>query len=65
MLPILFHDEHYIAVAKPAGMFVHRTDKDRTQRQVVLQGVRDQLKHRVYPIHRLDPARQPPAGRLP
>ena len=54
MLPVLYHDNHYIAVAKSAGMFVHRTDMDRRQRQVVMQSVRDLVRRPVYVIHRLD-----------
>ena len=35
-------------------MFVHRTDKDRRERRVVMQALRDQLDCSVYVLHRLD-----------
>lgn len=53
-LPVVFQDEHLIAVAKPTGMFVHRTNEDRSDTQVVLQLVREQVGNFVYSIHRLD-----------
>ena len=55
-LPILYHDEHLIAVAKPTGMFVHCTDEDRSEKSAVLQIVRNQIGAFVYTIHRLDRA---------
>lgn len=54
-LPLLYLDEHYVAVDKPPGLLVHRTAIDR-ERDVLLQRLRDQLGHRVYPLHRLDRA---------
>lgn len=54
LVPILFEDDQLVAVAKPVGMFVHRSDADRSATEFVLQNVRDQLGHFVYPVHRLD-----------
>ena len=54
LVPILFQDNQLVAVAKPVGMFVHRSDADRSATEFVLQNVRDQLGHFVYPVHRLD-----------
>jgi tRNA pseudouridine65 synthase len=54
LIPILCEDDQFVAVAKPAGMFVHRSDADRSATEFVLQNVRDQLGHFVYPVHRLD-----------
>lgn len=54
LLPVLYQDEHFVAVCKPAGMFVHRTDMDRRVRDVVVQTLRDQLRQPVFLIHRLD-----------
>ena len=51
---ILFEDDQIVAVAKPSGMFVHRSMADRSATEFVLQNVRDQLGHFVYPVHRLD-----------
>ncbi|MBK5942584.1 pseudouridine synthase [Halorhodospira halophila] len=55
-LAVLYRDERLIAVYKPAGLLVHRSNIDR-DRDVLLQRVRDQLGgHWVYPVHRLDRA---------
>lgn len=54
-LPVLFRDAHYIAVAKPSGLLVHRTALAGS-REAALQQLRDQLGRRVYPVHRLDRA---------
>lgn len=55
MLPILYSDAQYVAISKPAGMLVHRSQiaADVTA-NFAMQVLRDQLKQRVYPIHRLD-----------
>ncbi len=55
-LRVLYHDERLIAVYKPAGLLVHRSNLDR-DRDVAKTRVRDQLGgQRVYPAHRLDRA---------
>jgi tRNA pseudouridine65 synthase len=54
-LPILYHDEHYVAIDKPPGLLVHRSPISR-DRVFALQMLRDQLGRRVYPLHRLDRA---------
>ncbi|MDR5865228.1 pseudouridine synthase [Halomonas koreensis] len=53
-LPILYQDDHLVAVHKPAGLLVHRTALARGERHFLLQTLRDQLGRRVYPVHRLD-----------
>jgi len=53
-LPILFRDEHLIAVHKPSGLLVHRTSLDWRERRFALQMLRDQIGRRVFPVHRLD-----------
>jgi tRNA pseudouridine65 synthase len=53
-LPILFRDETLIAVHKPSGLLVHRTDIDRHETRFAVQMLRDQIGRRVYPVHRLD-----------
>jgi tRNA pseudouridine65 synthase len=53
-LPICFEDADFIAVHKPAGQFVHRSQLDRSQGYVCLQQLRDQIGESVYPCHRLD-----------
>lgn len=52
-LPILYQDAHYVAVDKPPGLLVHRTQLSGSD-DAALQRLRNQLRQRVYPIHRLD-----------
>lgn len=54
-LSILFRDDYYIAVHKPAGLLVHRSPISQDTRYL-LQTLRDQIGRRVYPVHRLDRA---------
>ena len=51
--PILYRDEHYIAIHKPAGLLVHRSYISEDKR-FLLQLLRNQIGQWVYPIHRLD-----------
>ncbi|PIS11486.1 MAG: pseudouridylate synthase [Bdellovibrio sp. CG10_big_fil_rev_8_21_14_0_10_47_8] len=60
-LDILYQDQHYIAVHKPAGLLVHRTNLAQGEDQAALQILRDQIGDRVYPVHRLD---RPTSGAL-
>ena len=53
-LPLLYRDEHLVAVHKPSGLLVHRSMIDRHETRFALQIVRDQIGQRVYPVHRLD-----------
>jgi tRNA pseudouridine65 synthase len=53
-LRALYLDNDFIAISKPAGMFVHRTAMDWSVRDVVVQTLRDQLRQSVFLIHRLD-----------
>jgi tRNA pseudouridine65 synthase len=54
VLEILYQDEHFVAVNKPAGLFVHRSYMDKDEIYFALQLVRDQIGQYVYPVHRLD-----------
>ena len=56
VLPILHRDEHLVAVHKPAGLLVHRSELDRHAQQFAVQMVRAQTGRHVYPVHRLDRA---------
>ncbi len=53
-LPILYRDEHLVAVHKPSGLLVHRTCLDRHETRFAVQILRDQLGQHVHPVHRLD-----------
>ncbi len=43
-----------MAVNKPSGLLVHRSEIDRHETRFALQLVRDQIGQKVYPVHRLD-----------
>ena len=54
MLPIIYQDERVVAIHKPSGLLVHRSELDRHETRFVVQLLRDQLGRHVYPAHRLD-----------
>jgi tRNA pseudouridine65 synthase len=54
MLTILHQDDHLVAIAKPAGLLVHRTGLDAGETRFALQMLRDQINRPVWPAHRLD-----------
>lgn len=53
-LPLLHLDEHLVAVDKPPGLLVHRTQLAAHEDEAALQLLRDQLGRPVWPVHRLD-----------
>lgn len=53
-MEILYLDDWLVAVDKPAGLLVHRSEIDRHETRYAIQLVRDRLGRRVYPVHRLD-----------
>ena len=53
-LDILYRDEHLVAIYKPAGLLVHRSEIDRHETVFAVQMLREQLQQRVYTVHRLD-----------
>ena len=53
-LEIIYQDEHYIAINKPAGLLVHRTSLATESKEFALQILRNQINRHVYPCHRLD-----------
>ncbi len=55
-LPVLYQDDHLIAVNKPSGLLVHRSDIDRHETENAMRTVRNQLGKWIYPFHRLDRA---------
>ena len=56
MFEILFQNEDLVAIHKPSGIKVHRGAHDPRRGPYVLQGLRDQIGARLYPVHRLDRA---------
>jgi len=53
-IKILYKDDHLFAVAKPAGVFVHRTPLCRERGVLLLQEARNLYGNHLYPVHRLD-----------
>ncbi|MEC7986588.1 MAG: pseudouridine synthase [Myxococcota bacterium] len=52
-IPILYQDERYVVIDKPAGILVHKNQ--RFPREIpILQRLRNQLERYVWPVHRLD-----------
>jgi len=54
-LEVIYQDQWLCAISKPCGIMVHRSSIG-TDREFVLQRLRDQLGQRVWPVHRLDRA---------
>ncbi|MGQ1784063.1 MULTISPECIES: pseudouridine synthase [unclassified Saccharicrinis] len=54
MLEIVYQDEYFVAINKPHGLLVHRSRIAADAEEFALQLVRDQLRRKVFPIHRLD-----------
>jgi len=53
-LTLLYRDEHLVAIDKPPGLLVHRTQLAAGEDEAALQLLRDQLGRPVWPVHRLD-----------
>ena len=53
-LTLLHADEHLVAIDKPPGLLVHRTQLAAGEDEAALQLLRDQLGRPVWPVHRLD-----------
>lgn len=53
-LEVIYRDDDLIAINKPTGLVVHRSDRVGWQPDYVLQRIRRQLGLDVYPVHRLD-----------
>ncbi len=62
ILEIIYEDDFYICINKPAGVLVHKTNlaKDETE-LLAIQILRDQIGQKVYPLHRID---RPTSGAL-
>jgi tRNA pseudouridine65 synthase len=55
-LPLIYKDDYLVAVNKPSGLLVHRSDMDRYEQDNAMKLVRNQLGQWIYPFHRLDKA---------
>lgn len=55
MVDVIFEDEYFIAVDKPTGILVHRTELSE-DKVFLLQLLRNQVGYPLYTIHRLDRA---------
>jgi tRNA pseudouridine65 synthase len=53
-LNLIYGDEHLVAIDKPPGLLVHRTQLAAREDEAALQLLRDQLGRPVWPAHRLD-----------
>jgi tRNA pseudouridine65 synthase len=53
-LEIIYQDKHMVAINKPHGLLVHRSQIASDASEFALQLLRDQLNRRVFPAHRLD-----------
>ncbi|MCK5120986.1 MAG: pseudouridylate synthase, partial [Methylococcales bacterium] len=60
-MEILYQDDYLVAINKPAGLLVHRSNIDRHETRFAVQLLRDQIGKKVFPVHRLD---KPTAGVL-
>lgn len=53
-LEIIHNDDVLVAINKPHGLLVHRTNIASDANEFALQILRDQLNMRVFPCHRID-----------
>lgn len=53
-LNIVYQDEYMVAINKPSGLLVHRSEIDKRETLFAVQLTRDIIQQRVYPVHRLD-----------
>jgi tRNA pseudouridine65 synthase len=53
-IEIIYQDDQFLAVNKPAGLLVHKTNIDKYETRYLLQQLRDQVGKYLYPVHRLD-----------
>lgn len=54
-LEIIFENDRYLAINKPAGMLVHRTNLAYEEHALIAERIlKKQLGFKVYPLHRID-----------
>jgi len=54
MLKIIYQDEYLVAINKPHGLLVHRSNIAADASEFALQLLRNQLNRHVFPAHRID-----------
>ncbi len=55
-ITVLYADDHYLAVDKPAGLLVHGTALDAHTSDTLIGRLREELGGTLSPVHRLDKA---------
>lgn len=53
-IEIIYQDKYIVAINKPKGLLVHKSELDNHETLFALQLTRDKIGKYVYPIHRLD-----------
>jgi tRNA pseudouridine65 synthase len=56
-MDILFQDDHFFAINKPAGYFIHPPERSPypvPRERICLYHLRERMKREVFPVHRLD-----------
>lgn len=53
-IEVLYQDGYIVAINKPSGLLVHRSEIDKRETLFAIQLTRDTIGKRVYPVHRLD-----------
>ncbi len=53
-IQILYEDQSYVAIHKPAGLLVHPSKIDSHEKITAVQILREQLQKQIFPVHRLD-----------
>lgn len=51
---VIYQDDHIVAIDKPCGLLVHRSDIDKHETRFALQETRNLIGKHLYPVHRLD-----------
>ncbi len=54
ILELLYRDEFLVAINKPPGLLVHRSNIAADVKEFAVQLLRDQLGQHVFPVHRID-----------
>jgi len=54
ILPILYEDNHLIAINKPHGLAIHKSKLVRNTSDFVVNILADQINHQIFTVHRLD-----------